>query len=151
MKLIRSSFWSYGFFCLSTPPLLLEFFILWFDVLGFLSFFYLAAAPSTSFCRSWCEALKLCNKLLVRIKACLLYFLILPSHLKSHFTISFAVSFSRIIWCLFTRVMSYAACKVWEKERNLLIFVEKTCTLQRKAVTLSCFSAQPLQGAPKAP
>ena len=151
MKLIRSSFWSYGFFCLSTPPLLLEYFILWFDVLGFLSFFISAAAPSTSFCRSWCEELKLCNKLLVRIKACLLDFLILPSHLKSHFAISFAISFSRLIWCLFTRVMSYAACKVREKERNLLIFVEKTCTLQRKAVTLSCFSAQPLQGAPKAP
>ncbi len=47
--------------------------------------------------------------------------------------------------------MPYAARKVREKERNLLIFVEKTCTLQRKAVTLSCFSAQPLQGAPKAP
>lgn len=151
MKLIRSSKRNYGFFCLSTPPLLLEYFILWFDVLGFLSFFISAAAPSTSFCRSWCEELKLCNKLLVRIKACLLCFLILPSHLKSHFAILFAVSFSRLICCLFTRVMSYAACKVREKERNLLIFVEKTCTLQRKAVTLPCFSAQPLQGAPKAP
>ena len=83
MKLIRSSKRNYGFFCLSTPPLLLEYFILWFDVLGFLSFFISAAAPSTSFCRSWCEELKLCNKLLVRIKACLLYFLILPSHLMS--------------------------------------------------------------------
>ena len=134
MKLIRSSKRNYGFFCLSTPPLLLEYFILWFDVLGFLSFFISAAAPSTSFCRSWCEELKLCNKLLVRIKACLLTF-----------------SFCHLICCLLTRVMSYAACKVREKERNLLIFVEKTCTLQRKAVTLSCFSAQPLQGAPKAP
>ena len=81
------------------------------------------------------------------------------SHLQSHFAISFAVSFavssdvsfSHLVWSLFTRVMSYAARKVREKERNLLIFVEKTCTLQRKAVTLSCFSAQPLQGAPKAP
>ena len=45
MKLIRSSFWSYGFFCLSTPPILLEYFILWFDVLGFPSFFFLAASP----------------------------------------------------------------------------------------------------------
>lgn len=77
------------------------------------------------------------------------------SHFAISFVVSFAVSsdvsFSRLIWCLFTRVMSYAARKVREKERNLLIFVEKTCTLQRKAVTLPCFSAQPLQGAPKAP
>ena len=34
--------------------------------------------------------------------------------------------------------------------RNPLIFSYKTCTLQRKAVTLPCFSAQPLQGALKA-
>ena len=92
MKLIRSSKRNYGFFCLSTPPLLLEYFILWFDVLGFLSFFISAAAPSTSFCRSWCEELKLCNKLLVRIKACLICCFIFLSHLKSHFAISFAVS-----------------------------------------------------------
>lgn len=46
MKLIRSS--SLGaadLFCLSTPPILLEYFILWFDVLAFLSFFFLAAPP----------------------------------------------------------------------------------------------------------
>jgi hypothetical protein len=97
MKLIRSSKRNYGFFCLSTPPLLLEYFILWFDVLGFLSFFISAAAPSTSFCRSWCEELKLCNKLLVRIKACLLDFLILPSHLLFHFAISSEVSFCHLI------------------------------------------------------
>ena len=34
--------------------------------------------------------------------------------------------------------------------RNPLIFSYTTCTLQRKAVTLPCFSAQPLQGALKA-
>ena len=103
-------------------------------------------------------AISFCH-LICGLICCLIWCFIFPSHLLSHFTISFVVSFavssdvsfSRLIWCLFTRVMSYAARKVREKERNLLIFVEKTCTLQRKAVTLSCFSAQPLQGAPKAP
>ena len=182
MKLIRSSFWSYGFFCLSH---LLFFLNTSTSNLMFLpssptpsnSLQLLFSFPSFNFVLSFLVWSIDALQQVARAYKCLsplqfhfpvssevsfsriIWSLILPSHLLSpllshlmfHFPVSSDVSFSCLIWCLFTRVLSYAARKVREKERNLLIFVEKTCTLQRKAVTLPCFSAQPLQGAPKAP
>lgn len=73
-----------------------------------------ASPASTSFYRSWCEALMLCNQLLVRINACLLcnllchliWSLIFPSHLLSHFSISSDVSFCHLICCLL-------CCLIW--------------------------------------
>lgn len=107
MKLIRSSSWSCGFFCLSTPPILLEYFNVQSDLSSFLSnsLQLLFSFSSFNFVLSFLvwsiDALQqVARAYNMAVSFChLIWCFIFPSHLMFHFPVSSDVSFSRLFWC----------------------------------------------------